>query len=421
MAVTAARTNIGRARVYQEPTTFGADVSASIASYGDLRLVGASLPSAAISPEMLPDQRMVQNIHTHYSDVVGFKKGDGLQLKGYLCGSGQTLNAAASPTQTTLCKLLERIVGAYQGTAGSAYASAASSTGVTVTGGQGSRFLAGTLTAIESANASGLFCVRKIATRSTDALTWSIATGLGSTAFTVASGCRLLGALMVYPINSPSGTLGLTFCVEGEDRNQIYWLTGAQASALGFEWPIGKDLMWSTTQMAAKLFLDTEVGTPLNGGALSAATYDDGARVTATAGSIWFTPSGGTTLLAPHISEFTFNSGIKWVSGDTFNGVEGRGYYEYLPDQATATITLPYDVTYVTAHRAGTLYQLLAQAGQTAGGIVALELPTVQIRDVKIIDKGGLLRMQLTLACQTDAVTNTTTALATPPWRIGFM
>ena len=419
--VTAARTNIGRARVYQEPTTFGADVSASIASYGDLRLVGASLPSAAVSPEMLADSRIVQNIHTHYADVVGFKKGDGLQIKGYLCGSGQTLNAAATPTQTTLAKMLERIVGGYQGTAGSTYASAGTSTGCIVTAAQGSRFLAGTLTAIESANASGLFCVRKIATRSTDTLTWSIATGLGSTAFTIAASCRLLGSLMVYPTNSPSGALGLTFCVEGEDRSMVYWLTGAQASAFGIEWPLGKDLMWSTTQMASKLFLDTEVGTPINGSAISAATYDDGARTVATAGSIWFTPSAGTVLAAPHVSEFSFNPGTKWVSGDTYNGVEGRGYYEYIPDQATATITVPYDVTYVTAQRAGTLYQLLAQAGQTAGGIVALELPTVQITDVKIVDKGGLLRMQLTLKCMTDATTNTTTAAAIPPWRLGFM
>lgn len=421
MAVTAARTAIGRARVYQEPTTFGADVSSSIASFGDLRLVGASLPSAAISPEILPDQRMKQRIHTRFSDVVGFKKGDGLQLKGYLCGSGQTLNSAATPTQTTICKMLERILGGYQGTAGSAYASAGSATGVTVTGGQGSRFLAGTLTAIESGNGTGLFCARKIATRSTDALTWSIATGLGATAFTVASGCRLLGSLMVYPTNSPSGTLGLSFVVEGEDRNQIYWLTGAQASALGFEWPLGKDLMWSTTQMASRLYLDPEVNMPINGSAISTATYDDGARAVATAGSIWFTPAAGTTLLAPHVSEFTFTPGTKWAGGDTYNGVEGRGYYEYLPDEPTATIVVPYDVTYVTAQRAGTKYQLIAQAGQTAGGIVALELPNVQIRDIKIVDKGGLLRHQLTLACLEDANTNTTTDLALAPFRLGFM
>lgn len=416
--VTLARANIGRTRVWQE-STFGADPSASISSFGDLRMVGGVMPPA--DPEMLPDSRVVQSILEHNADVVGFRKGDGLSLKGYLCGSGQTLNAAATATQTTLCKMLEKIVGAYQGTAGSAYASAASSTGVTVTGGQGSRFLAGTIAAIESASGSGLFCARKIATRSTDALTWSIATGLGSSAFTVASGCRLLGSLMIYPTPSPSGSTGLAFVCESEDRNQIYWFTGCAASAFGIEWPIGKDLMWSTTQMSSRRWRDTETGTPINGSAISAASYDDGSRCVATAGSIWFTPSGGTTLTAPHVSEFSFTSGIKWVSGDSFNGSEGRGFYEYLPDQATASIVVPFDSTYETARDAGTTYQLMAQAGQTVGGIVALELPTVQITSCKIVDKGGLRRHELALKCMRDTTTNTTTALALAPWRLAFM
>lgn len=415
---TAARTNIGRTRVYQE-ATFGADPSASIGSFGDLRLMGASLPSAAITPEMLPDQRMQQNIHERYAPVVGFKKGDGLTLKGYVCGSGQTLNAAATPTKTTIAKLLEKVVGGYQATAGSAYASAASSTGVTVTGTQGSRFAPGTLTAIESGNASNLFCVRKIATQSTDAITWSIATGLGSSAFTIASGCRLLGSIMAYPTNSPSGSTGLTFVVESEDRNQIFWLTGCAASAFGLEWPLGKDVMWSSTMMAAKLFLDTEVTTPINGSAISAASYDDGARCVATAGSIWLTPKAGTTLAAPHVLEFTFNPGTKWVSGDSFNGTEGRGFYEYLPDQAGGTITVPYDPTLVTAMRANTAYQAIAQAGQTAGGIFALELPNIVFTDAKVVDKGGLLRLTLTYQCLRDTLGSGD--LAGAPWRMGWM
>ncbi len=415
---TAARTNIGRTRVFQE-STFGVDPSASIASFGDLRLVGASLPSAALTPEMLPDMRMQQYIHERYAPVVGFRKGDGLQLKGYVCGSGQTLNAAATPTKTTIAKMLEKVVGGYQATAGSAYASAASVTGVTVTSTQGSRFAPGTLTAIESGNVSNLFCVRKIATQSTDAITWSIATGLGSSAFTIASGARLLGSIMVYPTNSPSGSTGLAFALESEDRAQIFWLTGAAASAFGLEWPLGKDVMWSSTFMASKLWLDTEMGTPINGSAISAATYDDGARCVATAGSIWLTPKSGTTLNAPHIFEFTFNPGTKWVRGDSYNGVEGTGYYEYLPDQANGTFTLPYDATLRAAMMAGTAYQAIAQAGQTAGGIFALELPNIVITDVKTQDKGGLLRMVCTYQCLRDTLG--TGDLAGAPWRMGWM
>lgn len=418
---TTARTNIGRTRVIQEPATFGGDVSASYASMGDLRLIGGVFPT--VDPEMLPDARVTQSIHERPLDVVGFKKGDGLQLKGYIPGSGQTLNAAATPTQTALAKMLEKIVGGYQADAGSAYASAATSTGVTVTAAQGSRMLPGKLIAIESASGSGLFCVRKVATRSTDAITWSIATGLDATAFTIASGCRILGSLQVYPTNNP-GTNGLhlAFVCESEDRYQNWWFTGCNATAFGLEWPLGKDLMWSATFGAARRWLDTEVGTPLGtGGSISTATYDDGNRVVATAGNIWFTPAAGTVLTAPPVYDFTFSPGIKWQGDDAFNGVEGRTGYSYLPDQATATITVPFDRTYETARDAQTKYQLLAQAGRTAGGIFALELPTVQIVSAKPVDKGGLRRHVLTLKClQDDNATDKSTDLRAAPWRAGW-
>lgn len=419
-APTAARSNIGRSRVWQE-STFGADPSASIGSFGDLRLVGGVMP--VNDPEMLPDTRIVQSIHERFADVVGFRKGDGLSFKGYLCGSGQTLDSAASATQTTVCKMLERVVGGYQGTAGSAYASAAAPTGVTVTGGHGSRFLQGTIAAIESASGSGLFCARKIATRATDAITWSIATGLGSTAFTVASGCRLLGSLMIYPTNTPTNNTALAFVCESEDRYQTYWYSGANASTFGIEWPIGKDLMWSTTMQAARRWKDTEVASGLGtGSAIASATYDDGARVVATAGTIWFTPSGGTTLAAPHIAELSVNLGTKWVPGPSFNGTEGVGYYEYLPDQCSATIVVPYDRTYETARDAGTTYQLMAQAGQTAGGIVAFEMPTAQIVACKVVDKGGLRRHELTLKALRDTTTTSSvTDLGLAPWRLAWM
>lgn len=419
--VTLARANIGRTRVWQE-STFGADPSASIGSFGDLRLTEA--PTGMPDPEMLPDMRVRQNIHENYADVVGYRKGDGVGLKGYLCGSGQTLNAAATATQTTICKLLEKCVGAYQGDAGSAYASAGSSTGVTVTAGQGSRMLAGKVVAIESASGSGLFCVRPTATRSTDAVTWPMATGLGSTAFTIASGCRILGSLQIYPTNAPSGATGLAFAIESEDRAQVFWLAGCLPSQLGIEWPIGKDLGWSASMMAARLFLDSSGGTSevtssIAGSAISAATYDDGSRVVATAGSVWFGTAASTTLSAPHVSELTINLGTKWQSVDSFNGVEGRTAYEYVPEYCTFTMTVPYDAAYETAKRAGTVYQFIAQAGQTAGGIVGFGVPRCFIRSAKDTVKNGMRRHVLT--CVALPSTYASTALGSAPWWLAFM
>jgi hypothetical protein len=420
-----ARTKIGRTRVIQEQTAFGGDVSSSVGSMGDLRLTDGVFPN--VDTEMLADGRLVQNVHEHPVDVPGFKKGDGLTLKGYLCSSGQTLNAAATPTKTTMLKMLERIVGGYQVAAGSAYASAASATGVTVTAAQGSRFPIGTLVGIESASGSGLFCVRKIATQATDALMWSIATGLGNTAFTMATGCRLLNSFMIYPTNNPNTAgLHLAFLTESEDRFQNWWFTGANASAFGIEWPLGKDLMWSATMMAARRWLDTEVGTPLGtGGSIGTSSYDDGTRCIATAGNVWFTPFAGTALSAPQVFDFSINLGTKWQSDDAFNGTEGRTGYSYLPDQATVNLVVASDSTFGTirtyenARDAGTLYQLMAQAGQTAGNIVAFEAPRLQIVSAKPVDKGGLRRVALTLKCLQDTIG--TGDLPQAPWRMGWL
>ncbi len=416
---TTARTKIGRLRVIQEPTSFGGDVSASVASMGDLRIMGGTVP-ATVDPEMLADERTVQNIHEHPPDVVGFRKGDGLQVKGYIPGSGQTLNAAATPTKTTLLKMLERIVGGYQVAAGSAYASGASATGATVTSTQGSRFPVGTLAAIESASGSGLFCMRKISSQATDALGWSIATGLGANAFTIATGCRVLNSFMIYPTNNPNTSgLHLAFLSESEDRYQNWWFTGCNASAFGIEWPLGKDIMWSATMMAARRWLDSEVATPLGtGGSISTGTYDDGSRVVATAGSIWLTPYGGTTLAAPPVYELSINLGIKWQSDDAFNGIEGRTGYSFIPDQATVTITTDFARAYETARDASTYYQMLAQAGATAGNMVAFEAPRMQLVGAKPVDKGGLRRHQLTFKLLQDTVGSTELAIA--PWRMGW-
>lgn len=419
--VTLARANIGRTRVWQE-STLGADPSASIGSFGDLRLTEA--PTGMPDPEMLADMRVRQNIHENYADVMGFRKGDGVGLKGYLCGSGQTLDSAATPTQSTICKLLEKAVGGYEDDAGSAYASAGSATGVTVTGTHGSRMLAGKVVAIESASGSGLFCVRPTATRATDAVTWPMATGLGSTAFTIASGCRILGSLQIYPTNAPSGATGLAFAIESEDRAQVFWLAGCMPSSLGIDWPLGKDLGWNASMMAARLFLDSsggtsEVASSIAGSAIAAATYDDGARCVATGGSIWFGPAASTTLTAPHVSELSISLGTKWVSGDTFNGVEGRGYYEYLPDYCTFTMTVPYNAAYETAKRAGTVYQFIAQAGQTAGGIVGFGVPRCFIRSAKDVVKNGFRRHVLT--CVALPSTFASTAVGSAPWWLAFM
>ncbi len=403
------RVHLSRTRVAVEGT-FGADLSGTIASFGDLRALESSMPD--LSPENLKDGRVRQYLHDHQPDAFGFRKGSGLTIKGNLFSTGQGLEAATSITKTKQSSMLEVIAGGYNGAAGTAYASAGSTTGVTVTGTQGSRLPAGTIGWFETASASGIYYARKIASRATDALTWSIALGTAP-----AAGCRILNSQLIYPTQSPTGSL--VFIVEAENREEVYEIVGCQGD-LSLEWKLGQNVTWSTTQVWASFFKDTEMAVALGGSPLAQATYDAGATVAATAGGIIFTPTAGTVLAVPNIVEFSFSPNIKYIQQQSFNGTEGvSGYYLSGDEPATATILLPWDRTYETARDAGTTYQLLAQAGRTAGRQVALELPCVQI--TKVVPKvwSGLRYMELSLKCLLD--TNTggqTTDLLRAPWRL---
>jgi hypothetical protein len=402
------RINLSRTRVAVE-STLGADLSASIASFGDLRALEASMPK--LTPEVLKDGRMLQYVYERPFDQFGFRKSNGLTVKGNLYSTGQALTAAASVTKTTQSKMLEVIAGGYNAAAGTAYASAGSTTGVTVTAGQGSRLPAGTIGWFETGSATGIFYARKIATRSTDALTWSIAL-----ADAMASGATILNSQLIYPTQTPTGSL--VWIVEGENREEIYQIAGCQGD-LTLEWKNGAFPTWSTNQQWATWFLDTEFATPLGGSALAAASYDAGSTVAATSGGIIFTPAGGTVLTTPGIVEFSFNPGIKYQQRQSFNGVGGVAGYSLTPDEATCTILLPFDRTYETARDAQTKYQLLAQAGRTAGRQLALELPCLQIVEVAPKTWNGLRYMELTCRCLLDENTGgQTTDLLRAPWRL---
>jgi hypothetical protein len=103
------RQNIGRVRAAVEGT-FGADLSGSLGSFGDLRVI-EGLPLPSINPEMLKDGRNIQYALERPLDVKGFRKSNGLALKGNLFSTGQSLVAAASVTKTTQSKVLEVIAG----------------------------------------------------------------------------------------------------------------------------------------------------------------------------------------------------------------------------------------------------------------------------------------------------------------------
>lgn len=405
------RTKVGRLRAYVEPNgSFAQDGTGTMASFADVRWMEAD-PTTTLA--RLADERVRSYVWEKTVEQFGFKSLS-FEMKGHLVSSGTELGAAASPTQDVLSKVLGALCGGYTAAAGSLVASGASSTGVTVTAGQGTRFIPGTIAWIETGLGTGLYVPTRIKTQATDALTFGIAVG-----FTPAVGAKVLNSYMHYPGTVLSGSnTSLQWLYESEAAaGETFLLMGCQGD-LKIDWTLGADVTWASSQKGVKWLKGASLATPTTG--LAAATHTGSSPIPATAGGIVFTPASGTTRTLPQISKMEVALGVNWTPVPTFNGVEGVGEWALTPGDCTAMFELPYiDQTYMTARDAGTLYQALAQAGNVGGAQLALDLPNLQIVDVQPFRQNGMSYQRVTCNALLDAnTTDQTTDQRRACWRL---
>lgn len=409
-----ARSIIRRQRFAVE-SAVSVDGTGTIGNFKDIRATTTELPGEV--QEFVADGRVRAKRVLGPPQQLGFQRG-AFNIGGQLVSTGVELNAAASPSQDELSTLLGAILGGYTAAAGSLVASGSSTTGVTVTASQGSRFPEGTIVGVETAVGSGIFEATSIDTRSTDALTFSHALS-----FTPAVGAKVINAQLLYETDQPTSTV--QWLIESEDRNAIFLFRGCQGN-LGITWPLGGELAWTSQMQFAGWLHDDELATPQGGSAMSVWTPPGSPPVIARSGSIVFTPTAGTTRTTPQIASLTFDPAITWQAVESFNAlVGGRAGYERVVGQPMATIQIPRSEaaeTYKDAMAAGTTYRLFAQAGNAAGRIVVLHCPTVQIVGIAPASVNGLDYVTLSLMCLPDAtLTDQSTDLLRAPYRIARM
>jgi len=377
---------IARVRVAPE-STFGADGTGTMADFYGVRCDTLECPPpvkrARLAVNPLRSFRTQES-----SDEFGFAHGQ-LSVGGDLCSVGTEIGNGVTTTKDGISKLFEKILGGYRTGEGSLVASGASSTGVTVSAGDGAQLLDSQLIFVETAVGSSLFVPTVVGTRSTDALTFLVALP-----FTPAVGAKVLNTQMVFEADDPTGTV--QWLIEYRDRDIIALYTGANGD-LSMTFELGGKVGWSSTQQFTLSIHDDEFATPAGGSPLAVYSHDTGTPVVARGGSVHFGPAAASTRVTGEVAKIELSPSIAWEYTPSHNGVEGRSGVKAQIGQPMATVWVRHGTeTYKDAYAAGTKMRLLAGFGNVGGKQIALHLPSLQIVDYDVEIMNSVLYEKLT-------------------------
>jgi len=410
---------VRRLRVYEEPT-FGADSSASVGSYLDVRHTSAEMST---DREMLPDEHVVQRRLTENEDIPS-RKSTEVSLSSYLVGTGTALDNAAAIgaiTDPTFAggQILRACMGGYRADDGSLEAGASTASIVNVTGTEGPQFPQGGAIGCHIAD-SVTIEAREVAIQSTDALTPSIdfsGAPIGSS--------NVYNAHTFYFTEDPAQSLA--FLLEAPDRENIWWSFGHNGS-FGIDLPLHQFPMLNYTLPGADWDQDNDVGTPFGASAFAESTYTDGDPVPFVQSEVLFTNSGAgavtRVVLCP--SEISVNLAFDVQAIPCPGGVNGMERWRH--QRATPFITgeftryfdsaTAFDDAIWALRNDRTLKRLNIQIGNLPGATQLVALPNIQITDVQPADSAGLLGFTASYKALESAAGNPTTDLERSPMRI---
>lgn len=381
------------------------DTSASIATYGDVR----AMPSTGTTSQaMLTDDRIVQRQWERTLDVLGFRSGQ-YQLQAHLCSTGQPLTTAATPTKTTQSKILGALAGGYSAAGGSTVAAGSTATSLVVASGHGARFPVGSLVAVQYTAGLQIAAVTAVAV---DTLTVEGLSGAPTT------GNAVYNSQLIYPGDDPGTTIDL--CVEHPDRNNIFWFFGG-AGGLEFSMELGAIPTWQSQLTFAEWKRNADAATPF-AGAFAAASFDGGQPFGYVTGQLLVGDSPTPTYATQHYSAFAFTTGITYEPIPTPDGVNGiHSMRQRRTEAPTVTWTVPFGGTAEAARwqqrAARSLQKARFRLGDTAGSMLVLDMPRIQITDVQEEVSSGVSGVKITAKLLED--TNVATQLSRAPWRLG--
>lgn len=404
--------SLKRVRYSIEPAgSYAQNRTSNLANFFDIKVSEATME---INTEMLENATMMQRLDKYMSKIVSRRRCN-MSLTSYLNGKGTAVTGTGTITvgDNPNVDILTAVMGGQSGING-AGATAYSSGKYTVdspVGAPGGVF--------GIADPNGLIEAMRIDNyNSTTAFTAS-ATFDG---FNPASGSVVYGGATCYLTRDPNTSL--QFLVEGADADNKFTLMGLQGG-FGISIPIGE---LPTISYNFENGADWASGS-LTAGSLEQAVYDDAVPPPFVDGLVWCVQrtSGSATVnqqirmdvqsieLTPNISylDVTSEKGVNNIVRKRRNrsvpALSGK-MVVYFNDDANNPIgagefnwfnILNQTSTY-TSEISSKAIALAIQVGKTAGNIVFIYLPKIQVTSVQRVDAGGLAGLEVSFDAMED-------------------
>lgn len=409
--------NIQRVSAFVE-STFGADSSASRASFTDLPIIEGSV-RLTLSRDELDPGHLVQHIDEARERLLGKRRAT-LSFDVILAPTGTAATTSQSSITSPVGLLLKAVLGGESLAQGSTSAAGSTASVINVQTGHGSRWSAGRLMTWQ--NSSGLWEPREVEAVATDAVTTKRAFS-GSPASTNV----LLNAATYYMTASPSQSLAMV--VEGLESDDRWLLTGGQAEGgftMTFDLTGGQFPKATFNFTFARWWAPGEYGTSL-AGSLGTATYSAYSPIVAETGmfEVWTvgTATYSASQLLP-VSAVTIEPHSQFAPVTSPSGVNTIQEWKKVrnPDcPVQGSFTLPYEAaTYWTARNNRDDVGIMYSAGTASGNGFAISVPTAQILNPqRVADAAGFAAQTVQFKGRRDTdVGSSTSDEAKSPFRI---
>lgn len=365
------------------------------------------------------DQRV--SLFDHLPPVAGYRSGSKAKYKHYLKAPTAPLISAASPSTSTLGTYLKGLMGGELAAAGSAVATATSTTSVIVTASDGSKFPAGDWALV---GVGGVLEPVRVSNRAVDTLTFSLGLSAAS-----AIGQLAVNTYTYYPTNINEASLSVQFGynLQGSGSADAQWALAGVTGDFGFDF---------AREKIGILDLDLAIASPSDPSALSLvatpAADGMGPEFPNRSGLLYWQPASTaakTTSVNWESYSIKVSNGMAHVPSNDASALEGTCAVMRSGDcrpYATITLKARYDLARYTDWLNQTPQQIVLMLSVGTGTTkrwFILDAPNcVPYGMPKTMTEGGRLLMELSFQTMQDSVcgANATTDAALAPLRVAI-
>lgn len=403
MAVNVSKFNVGRVRVEQE-VSFATDASALIGSFKDLPIIEGT-GSLTITEETLPPGDLQQHIDGYPKELLGVRSAS-LSFDVNLYATGTAANNLTTSIQTALGEVLKQIMG----TEGLEQGDTINDAGAAVTDfdvTNEDRWAVGGALGLLDSNSN--MQVSEIESKSINNLVFKRNFG-----FVPSNGAVCYNSAGYWLGENPIGSLQAA--VEGLNTDDRFLLLGGQLDSWTFTLENGALPRMSVTLKFAAWIHAEDAATPFNVAALGDASYTQSPVVLMDSELLVGTVGAASRPTALKASEMGFNPSLTFEPVTSPGGVGASDTVVQWKRTRSVpviagTFTVPFEDESWRVHKESrTDMYFWLQIGQTAGSVVCLSAPTIQIVDVAVSDANGVSVQQVSWRGRLDEETSESTA-----------